>query len=53
MASGSISARTSGFSCASLPRANMQEMMEIAQIVAKRFHGELIVAYVKTSEYLA
>src|ERR1700726_3461993 len=25
----------------------MQEMMEIAQIVAKRFHGELIVAYVK------
>jgi len=29
------------------PRANMQEMMELAQIVAKRFHGELIVAYVK------
>ena len=29
------------------PRANMQEMMEIAQIVAKRFHGELVVAYVK------
>ena len=29
------------------PRANMQEMMEIAQIIAKRFHGELIVAYVK------
>jgi len=29
------------------PRANMQEMMEIAQIVAKRFHGELMVAYVK------
>jgi len=29
------------------PRANMQAMMEIAQIVAKRFHGELIVAYVK------
>jgi two-component system sensor histidine kinase KdpD len=29
------------------PRANMQEMMEIAQIVAKRFHGELLVAYVK------
>jgi two-component system sensor histidine kinase KdpD len=29
------------------PRANMQEMMEIAQIVAKRFHGELTVAYVK------
>ena len=29
------------------PRANMQEMMEIARIVAKRFHGELAVAYVK------
>jgi len=29
------------------PRANMQEMMELAQIVAKRFHGELMVAYVK------
>jgi two-component system sensor histidine kinase KdpD len=29
------------------PRANMQEMMDIAQIVAKRFHGELTVAYVK------
>ena len=29
------------------PRANMQEMMETAQMVAKRFHGELIVAYVK------
>lgn len=29
------------------PRANMQEMMEIAQIMAKRFHGELMVAYVK------
>jgi two-component system, OmpR family, sensor histidine kinase KdpD len=29
------------------PRANMQEMMEAAQIVAKRFHGELIVGYVK------
>jgi two-component system sensor histidine kinase KdpD len=29
------------------PRANMQEMMEIAQMVAKRFHGELMVAYVK------
>jgi two-component system sensor histidine kinase KdpD len=31
------------------PRANMQEMMEIAQIVARRFHGELLVAYVKQS----
>jgi len=29
------------------PRANLQEMMETAQIVAKRFHGELIVAYVR------
>lgn len=29
------------------PRANMQEMMEIAQIIAQRFHGELIVAYVR------
>ncbi|MBZ5675326.1 MAG: universal stress protein [Acidobacteriia bacterium] len=29
------------------PRANLQEMMEIAQITARRFHGELIVAYVK------
>ena len=28
------------------PRANLQEMMEIAQIVTQRFHGELIVAYV-------
>lgn len=29
------------------PRANLQEMMEFAQVIAKRFHGELIVAYVK------
>jgi two-component system sensor histidine kinase KdpD len=29
------------------PRANMQEMLEEAQIVAERFHGELIVAYVR------
>ena len=29
------------------PRANLQEMLEIAQITARRFHGELIVAYVK------
>ena len=28
------------------PRANMQEMMEMAQIMTQRFHGELIVAYV-------
>jgi two-component system sensor histidine kinase KdpD len=29
------------------PRANIQEMLETAQVAAKRFHGELIVAYVK------
>lgn len=29
------------------PRANLQEMIEEAQIVAEKFHGELIVAYVK------
>jgi two-component system, OmpR family, sensor histidine kinase KdpD len=29
------------------PRANIQEMMEIAQMIAHRFHGELIVAYVR------
>jgi two-component system sensor histidine kinase KdpD len=29
------------------PRANMQEMLEEAQIVAERFHAELIVAYVQ------
>jgi two-component system sensor histidine kinase KdpD len=29
------------------PRANIQEMMDFAQIIAKRFHGELAVAYVK------
>jgi two-component system sensor histidine kinase KdpD len=28
------------------PRANMEEMMETAQIIAQRFHGELTVAYV-------
>ena len=28
------------------PRANMQEMMEMAQIMTDRFHGELTVAYV-------
>jgi two-component system sensor histidine kinase KdpD len=28
------------------PRANMREMMEMAQIIAQRFHGELTVAYV-------
>jgi two-component system sensor histidine kinase KdpD len=29
------------------PRANLGEMLEEAQIVADKFHGELIVAYVK------
>jgi two-component system sensor histidine kinase KdpD len=29
------------------PRANVQEMLEEAQVVAEGFHGELIVAYVK------
>lgn len=29
------------------PRANMQEMMQTAQIIAQRFHGELFVAYVR------
>ncbi len=29
------------------PRANLKEMLEEAKIVADRFHGELIVAYVK------
>jgi two-component system sensor histidine kinase KdpD len=28
------------------PRANMQDMMEMAQIITQRFHGELTVAYV-------
>jgi len=35
------------------PRANMQEMMEIAQIIAQRFHGELSVAYVKQANISA
>jgi two-component system sensor histidine kinase KdpD len=29
------------------PRANLQEMLEEGRIVADKFHGELIVAYVK------
>jgi two-component system sensor histidine kinase KdpD len=29
------------------PHANLQQMLEEAQIVADKFHGELIVAYVK------
>ena len=35
------------------PRANMQEMMETAQIMAQRFHGELIVAYVNQPDISA
>jgi two-component system, OmpR family, sensor histidine kinase KdpD len=29
------------------PRANLQEMLDTARIVAQKFHGELTVAYVK------
>jgi len=29
------------------PRANVEQMLEQAQMVAERFHGELIVAYVR------
>ena len=32
------------------PRANMREMIETAQAIAQRFHGELIVAYVDQPE---
>jgi two-component system, OmpR family, sensor histidine kinase KdpD len=32
------------------PRANLAEMLEEARIVAERFHGELIVAYVQQPE---
>ncbi len=32
------------------PRANLQEMLEEAKLVAERFHGELIVAYVNQSD---
>jgi two-component system sensor histidine kinase KdpD len=28
------------------PRSNVQEMIEIARVIAERFHGDLIVAYV-------
>jgi len=35
------------------PRANLQRMMEEAREVAQRFHGELIVAYVKQSNLSA
>lgn len=32
------------------PRANMQEMMDEARIIAECFHGELMVAYVKQAK---
>lgn len=35
------------------PRANLREMLEEAQIVAGRFHGELIVAYVQQAHLSA
>jgi two-component system sensor histidine kinase KdpD len=35
------------------PRANLHEMLEEAQVVAERFHGELIVAYVKQTNISA
>jgi two-component system sensor histidine kinase KdpD len=35
------------------PRANLQEMLEEAQVVAERFHGELIVAYVRQTNISA
>ena len=35
------------------PRANAEEMIEAAQIIAERFHGELIVAYVNQANMSA
>ncbi len=35
------------------PRANLTEMMQLAQITARRFHGDLIVAYVKQANISA
>jgi two-component system sensor histidine kinase KdpD len=35
------------------PRANIAEMMEIAQLAARRFHAQLIVAYVKQPDLSA
>jgi two-component system sensor histidine kinase KdpD len=35
------------------PRANVQEMIEEARVVAERFHGDLIVAYVRQPEISA
>jgi two-component system, OmpR family, sensor histidine kinase KdpD len=32
------------------PRANLEEMLDEARIVADRFHGDLVVAYVKQRE---
>jgi len=35
------------------PRANVEEMVETGQIIAERFHGELIAAYVRQPEISA
>jgi two-component system sensor histidine kinase KdpD len=35
------------------PRANIEEMLETAEMIAERFHGELIVAYVKQAHISA
>lgn len=35
------------------PRANVKEMIETAQVIAERFHGELIVAYVNQPQISA
>ena len=35
------------------PRANAREMIETGRIIAERFHGELIVAYVSQPEISA
>jgi two-component system sensor histidine kinase KdpD len=35
------------------PRANVQEMLETAKIIADRFHGELFVAYVNQAQISA
>jgi two-component system sensor histidine kinase KdpD len=35
------------------PRANAREMIETARVMSERFHGELVVAYVKQEEMTA
>ncbi len=35
------------------PRANVEKMMETAEVIAERFHGELIAAYVNQAEISA